>query len=201
MIIGNEKSAGGLLPTTSASLKLYRKKTGSFNTHTERVESHLTLVLEFVSKLTLFVCLKAFSIGAVYFFPLEPGRSLRVCRADLISIENHHAVAEGVLSWRSLFSCAHMCSPYGRALNVPLPFANWPGIPGSLTVHCVKMLRVPLRLPSITVCLSKQTLTQEVMGARAAYSQNLHAEKRGEVQMEGGTFRYLCTLIVQTQKN
>lgn len=52
------------------------------------------------------------------------------------------------------------------------------------------MLRVPLRLPSITVCLSKQTLTQQVRSPRAAYNKKpAHGEKCGVELL--GTSRHI----------
>lgn len=71
-----------------------------------------------------------------------------MCCADLIDRKILKATAKGVLSCNSLFSCAHMCSPYGPALNVPLPSTNHKGIPGSLTVHGfdLNMLCEPLWL-------------------------------------------------------
>lgn len=158
--MGNKKSAVGLLPTTSASLKLYRnleafETLSPEPTRRERGESHLCRVGQQVF-FCFFLSKSFFPSELCIFFPcLEEVHIWWMCRADLINRENHNALAEGVLSRRSLFSCAHMCSPYGWALNVPLPSANRQGIPGSLTVHRVTMLRATAAT-LITVCLSKQ---------------------------------------------
>lgn len=99
-----------------------------------------------------------FGVRNCLFWLLEEAHIWWMCCTDLIDRKRLKAVAEGVPSWQSLFSCARMCSPYGPALIVPLPSTNRKGIPGGLTVHSFwskYAVRTIVAL-SMTMCVSGQ---------------------------------------------
>lgn len=102
--MGNKKSAVGLLPTTSASLKLYRNLE-AFETlsseHTRR-ESHLCRVGQ---QVFLFGLKVVFHLSCVFFFPAWKKSTYGGCAAQILSTE------KSIMPWQRVSCLGEVCFP------------------------------------------------------------------------------------------